>query len=58
MPSITNAKSQLTPLELRVMQVLWTALPSNVLTVQQGLPDGFAYTTVQTVLNVLLRRGA
>jgi predicted transcriptional regulator len=50
-------KSQLTPLELRVMHVLWNAGPSTVQTVQKGLRGELAYTTVQTVLNVLKRKG-
>lgn len=50
-------KSQLTPVELRIMQVLWAAGPSNVQTVQKGLREDLAYTTVQTVLNVLKRKG-
>jgi predicted transcriptional regulator len=50
-------KKQLTPLELRIMQVLWTAGPSAVQAVQQKLGDDLAYTTVQTMLNVLQRKG-
>jgi predicted transcriptional regulator len=49
----------LTPLELLIMQVLWRQGPSNVLAVQQNLPSdsNLAYTTVQTMLNVLHRKG-
>ncbi len=50
-------KSQLTPLELKIMQVLWSLGPSNVQAVQGGLSEELAYTTVQTVLNVLQRKG-
>jgi BlaI family transcriptional regulator, penicillinase repressor len=50
-------KSQLTPLELKVMKVLWQAGPSNVQAVQKGLRGELAYTTVQTVLNVLKKKG-
>jgi predicted transcriptional regulator len=50
-------KKQLTPLELRIMQVLWTAGPLPVQAVQQKLGDELAYTTVQTMLNVLQRKG-
>jgi predicted transcriptional regulator len=39
------------------MQVLWNTGPSNVQTVQKGLDGDLAYTTVQTVLNVLQRKG-
>jgi predicted transcriptional regulator len=48
----------LTPLELRIMQVLWSSgEPMTVQTVQEGLAEEFAYTTVQTMLNVLTRKG-
>jgi predicted transcriptional regulator len=48
---------QLTPLELEIMQVLWETGAANVQTVQQQLQRELAYTTVQTMLNVLLRKG-
>jgi predicted transcriptional regulator len=47
----------LTPLELQIMQVLWREGPSNVQTVQKNLTADLAYTTVQTVLNVLHQKG-
>ena len=47
----------LTPLELEIMKVLWEAGPASVQTVQQLLEDSRAYTTVQTMLNVLHRKG-
>ena len=47
----------LTPLELKIMQVLWGAGPSTVSEVQSKLRSELAYTTVQTMLNVLLRKG-
>ena len=47
----------LTPLELEIMTVLWTNGESNVQAVQQALPRELAYTTVQTVLNILQRKG-
>jgi BlaI family penicillinase repressor len=51
-------KSQtLTPLELEIMQVLWEAGPCTVADVQPKLQGELAYTTVQTMLNVLLRKG-
>jgi BlaI family penicillinase repressor len=51
-------KSQtLTPLELEIMQVLWEAGPCTVAEVQPKLQGELAYTTVQTMLNVLLRKG-
>jgi len=40
------------------MQVLWNNGPSTVQSVQQSLPgDPLAYTTVQTMLNILERKG-
>ncbi|HLY60011.1 MAG TPA: BlaI/MecI/CopY family transcriptional regulator [Terriglobia bacterium] len=50
---------QLTPLELKIMQVLWASSPATVQAVQQALPGEprLAYTTVQTMLNVLYRKG-
>jgi len=50
-------KKQLTPLELRIMQVLWAGGPLPVQAVQERLGDELAYTTVQTMLNVLQRKG-
>ena len=54
-----KSQAQLTPLELAIMNVLWDNGPSNVQSVQENL-DGskrLAYTTVQTMLNVLHRKG-
>ena|SRR5687767_5960909 len=48
---------QLTPLELEIMHVLWETGPANVQTVQQHLARELAYTTVQTMLNILQRKG-
>jgi predicted transcriptional regulator len=48
--------SNLTPLELEIMQVLWTDGPGTVADVQPKLAGQLAYTTVQTMLNVLLRK--
>jgi predicted transcriptional regulator len=49
----------LTPLELQIMQVLWREGAGDVLHVRNNLPSGMnlAYTTVQTMLNVLERKG-
>ena len=47
---------QLTPLELEIMNVLWETGPANVQTVQQNLERDLAYTTVQTMLNILHRK--
>ncbi len=46
----------LTPLELEIMKVLWETGPANVQTVQGLLERELAYTTVQTMLNVLHRK--
>ena len=49
---------QLTPLELRIMQVLWEHGTGTVQAVQNNLSgESLAYTTVQTMLNVLQRKG-
>lgn len=50
-------KAGLTRLELRIMQVLWRSGASTVSTVQADLKPPLAYTTVQTVLNILERKG-
>jgi BlaI family penicillinase repressor len=47
----------LTKLELQIMQVIWKQGASNVGTVQAGLEQRLAYTTVQTMLNILHRKG-
>lgn len=49
----------LTPLELEIMKVLWETGPVPVQTVQERLaPERkLAYNTVQTMLNVLHRKG-
>jgi len=51
--------TQLTRLELQIMHVLWDLGPATVQEVQQKLDakPKLAYTTVQTMLNVLLRKG-
>src|SRR6266853_612810 len=55
---MSRPKSEnLTPLELEIMHVLWAEGPANVQAVQQHLPRELAYTTVQTMLNVLHRKG-
>jgi predicted transcriptional regulator len=50
-------KSSLTKLELEIMQVIWRQGASNVTAVQEGLEQRLAYTTVQTMLNILHRKG-
>ncbi|MHB1700070.1 MAG: BlaI/MecI/CopY family transcriptional regulator [Acidobacteriaceae bacterium] len=57
-----KTSESLTPLELRIMQVLWEHGPANVQSVQDRLQDrldgspALAYTTIQTMLNVLHRK--
>jgi BlaI family transcriptional regulator, penicillinase repressor len=51
-----NATERLTPLEFEIMSVLWETGPANVQAVQQRLPRTLAYTTVQTMLNILHRK--
>jgi predicted transcriptional regulator len=46
----------LTPLELEIMQVLWDLGSVAVADVQSKLGSELAYTTVQTMLNVLLKK--
>jgi BlaI family transcriptional regulator, penicillinase repressor len=48
---------QLTPLELEIMKVLWEIGPATVQMVQQKLERKLAYTTVQTMLNLLHTKG-
>jgi BlaI family penicillinase repressor len=50
-------KQTLTPLELEIMQVLWENGPATVTEVIPKLKAELAYTTVQTMLMVLLRKG-
>jgi predicted transcriptional regulator len=52
-----HEKDTLTKLELQIMQVIWRLGPSNVAAVQAGLEQQLAYTTVQTMLNILERKG-
>ena len=58
MPRKKNSDPALTPLELVIMNVLWETGPANVQSVQANLKGReLAYTTVQTMLNVLHRKG-
>jgi len=52
-----RSKPTLTKLELQIMQVIWRQGPGNVNAVQSGLEQPLAYTTVQTMLNILARKG-
>ncbi len=53
----TPKSSRLTALELRIMQVIWNRGASTVAEVQGELHPPLAYTTVQTMLNILARKG-
>lgn len=58
MPVRGKSGPSLTPLELEIMNVLWETGPANVQAVQEKLTGReLAYTTVQTMLNVLHRKG-
>src|SRR5271168_2493469 len=59
MESMRKKAKILTPLERRIMRVLWAGGAGNVQKVLQGLKGEpqLAYTTVQTTLNVLQRKG-
>lgn len=48
---------RITPLELEIMNVLWQLGSASVQRVQQELKRELAYTTVQTMLTVLHRKG-
>ena len=50
-------KDTLTKLELQIMQVIWRLGSGNVAAVQEGLEQELAYTTVQTMLNILHKKG-
>jgi BlaI family transcriptional regulator, penicillinase repressor len=50
------AANPLTPLELEIMNVLWEEGPASVQEVQQRVGRELAYTTVQTMLNILVRK--
>ena len=51
------AKNGLTRLELKIMQVIWKRGGCTVSDVQAEMKPALAYTTVQTMLNILERKG-
>ena len=57
MPIKKKASEQLPPMELAIMQVLWEKGPSTVQEVQEQLAGTPAYTTVQTILNIMTQKG-
>src|SRR5437870_7508581 len=55
---MTQKRSErLTPLELEIMNILWETGAANVHAVQEQLERELAYTTVQTMLNILHKKG-
>jgi predicted transcriptional regulator len=54
-----NATEGFTPLELEVMKALWVEGPATVQEVHRRMAETrhLAYNTVQTVLNILHRKG-
>jgi predicted transcriptional regulator len=50
-------KAALTRLEMKIMQVIWKRGDSTVSEVQAQLKPELAYTSVQTMLNILARKG-
>jgi predicted transcriptional regulator len=52
-----ETKSALTKLELQIMKVIWRLGASNAGAVQESLEQRLAYTTVQTMLNILTKKG-
>ena len=58
MPAVKAIEKRgLTPLELEIMQVLWSEGPSTASEVLPRLKGDLAYNTVQTMLQVLLKKG-
>lgn len=54
---MAGGKGELTGLEFELMQVVWARGASTTGQVQEQLKRELAYTTVQTVLNTLVRKG-
>lgn len=52
-----SEKGGFTKLELRIMQVIWRLGAATVSAVQAELKPALAYTTVQTMLNILEKKG-
>jgi predicted transcriptional regulator len=53
----SSTRNGLTKLELKIMQVIWRLGAGTVSAVQAELDPPLAYTTVQTMLNILERKG-
>jgi predicted transcriptional regulator len=54
---VKRSEAVLTKLELELMQVIWRLGNGTVSAVQAELNRPLAYTTVQTMLNILERKG-
>jgi predicted transcriptional regulator len=52
-----ESDSMLTPLELELMTTLWKTGGSTVHEVAEQLSSEYAYTTISTVLRILLQKG-
>jgi predicted transcriptional regulator len=52
-----SKRDELTKLELKIMQVVWKRSRCTVASVQEAVEPALAYTTVQTMLNLLERKG-
>jgi predicted transcriptional regulator len=54
-----KGSNSLTPLEFKIMHVLWSRGPGSVNDVREELlrSEDLAYNTVQTMLNILCRKG-
>ncbi len=57
MRKLRKENKPLPPIELAMMHVLWEHGPSTVQEVQERLGRGSAYTTVQTTLNTMEKKG-
>ena len=53
----SKATEQIPPMELAIMNILWDYGPLSVHEVQAKLPRESAYTTVQTTLNTMEKKG-
>ena len=54
---IKPVREQLPPMELAIMHVLWEKGPCTVQQVQRELAGTPAYTTVQTIMNTMEKKG-
>lgn len=53
-----ESEGLLTPLELEVMTQLWKSGGASAHEVLEQMPGEYAYTTISTVLRILLQKGA